>query len=344
MRLKYHQQKRLTGRMSLLASTLGLLVFFGGAQAASAVPPEATNATPGPYFGKAEGCPGEIVTLTTVPAHKFNIGGGGYQKNNVKWVDKGIREQFGPAGGGVPFETVNARDAENPVPAGGLFLPPATVAVTHAVIPFFFQVWEGLSGLHHLDGSGNVTFGTAGGGVSVAFIYKNLYSCFGGMQGPPGPTGPTGPTGTTGTTGTNGTTGPAGPEGIAGPGGVAQFGSSTPVTSGNCIGNIGNFGSEAACPTSAEGDFTYTDGPVPANFGRVGFLQAETGTAGTTAEVHVIDETPLGGQTVVLSCTVVSATTCKNSTSSVVVAAGHYLMVRIDTTSLPGTWRVTFRY
>jgi hypothetical protein len=60
--------------------------------------------------------------------------------------------------------------------------------------------------------------------------------------------------------------------------------------------------------------------------------------------VNVIDETPAGAQTAVMTCAVPGgAKTCSN-TGTVAVAAGHYLMVRIDTTSAATTWRVSFRY
>ena len=49
-------RRRLTGRISLLASTLGLLVFFGSAQAASAW--KLTSVSPN------SGCPGTEVKLT----------------------------------------------------------------------------------------------------------------------------------------------------------------------------------------------------------------------------------------------------------------------------------------
>jgi hypothetical protein len=170
MRVKHHQQRRLTGRVSVLAAALGLLVFFGSAQAASAAPPGARNVTPGsPSFGNPEGCPGDIVELTTaVPVHRFSPGS---QTNAVHWNDPGIDQQFGPPGGAL-FDTVNTHDDAH-------FVVGAAREVTQAVIPLFFQLWEGPEGTHLASSAGTVTFGSGGGGLTFSFTYKNLYSCFG---------------------------------------------------------------------------------------------------------------------------------------------------------------------
>jgi hypothetical protein len=124
------------------------------------------------------------------------------------------------------------------------------------------------------------------------------------------------------------------------------FGSPNKVTTGQCLGNSGHFG-QGSCPSSAGRDFDFTEGPVPAAGGSVSNLQAEAGAApaaGKNATVNLIDETPSGAQTVAMTCTVSGgATTCSN-TGTVAVTAGHYLMVRIDTTSLATTWRVGVRY
>jgi hypothetical protein len=119
------------------------------------------------------------------------------------------------------------------------------------------------------------------------------------------------------------------------------------VGTGRCIGNQANFNQQNNCPTAPIKDFQFTEGPVPAAGGLVSNLQAEAAAAvpmGKSTTVNVLDETPAGAQTVVLSCPVaVGARTCANP-GTVTVAAGHYLMVRIDTTA-PGTgWRVAFRF
>ena len=91
----------------------------------------------------------------------------------------------------------------------------------------------------------------------------------------------------------------------------------------------------------------FTEGPVPAAGGSISNLQAETGVAvstGKNATVNVIDETPTGAQTVLMTCMVSEGKrTCAN-TGETSIAAGHYLMVRIDSTSSATTWRVSFRY
>ena len=94
-------------------------------------------------------------------------------------------------------------------------------------------------------------------------------------------------------------------------------------------------------------DFTFTEGPVPSTGGTVSSLQAVARDAVArqqSSTVSVLDETPAGGQSVLLSCTVSArATTCSNS-GPASIAAGHYLMVRISTTSAPTSWRVSFRF
>jgi hypothetical protein len=165
-----------------------------------------------------------------------------------------------------------------------------------------------------------------------------------GATGPIGATGPTGPTGPEGKEGAKGTTGPTGSNTLGGA--VALFGSANKVASGQCIGASARFG-QGSCPSSAGDDFMFTEGPVPAAGGSISNLQAETGVAvssGKNATVNVIDETPTGAQTVVMTCVVSEGKrTCAN-TGATSIAAGDYLMVRIDSTSSAAAWRVSFRY
>jgi hypothetical protein len=115
-----------------------------------------------------------------------------------------------------------------------------------------------------------------------------------------------------------------------------------------CLGNIAN-PVPGNCPNSAGHDFRFTEGPVSAAGGSISNLWAETGTAvpaGSSSNVKVIDENQAGIQTMVFECTAPigpGSTTCSN-TGSVPIAAGHYLMVRIETTAPPTSWRVNFRY
>ena len=90
-----------------------------------------------------------------------------------------------------------------------------------------------------------------------------------GADGATGPTGPEGKAGPTGPTGSNTLGGP-----------VALFGNEHNTTSGDCLSNSGNFGHASApmCPTTAGGDFIFTEGgPVPAAGGSISNLQAEAG-------------------------------------------------------------------
>jgi hypothetical protein len=115
-----------------------------------------------------------------------------------------------------------------------------------------------------------------------------------------------------------------------------------------CLGNIANLLHAASnCPKSAGHDFTFTEGPVTAAGSAISNLWAETGTAvppKKNSTVNVIDETPTGGQAVVMSCTVPARATSCSNTGSAPIAATHYLMVRINTNAAATTWRVSFRY
>jgi len=101
------------------------------------------------------------------------------------------------------------------------------------------------------------------------------------------------------------------------------------------------------CPKTAGRDFQFTEGPVSAAGGSISNLWAEAGTtvpSKKSSTVSVIDETPAGVQTVVMTCTVPAGTRTCSNTHTVPIEAAHYLMVRIDTTAPPTSWRVSFRY
>jgi hypothetical protein len=131
-------------------------------------------------------------------------------------------------------------------------------------------------------------------------------------------------------------TGPTGPNTLGGH--EAIFGSSDNVYGGQCLGNVANMHDGGKCPKTAGRDFKFTEGPLSAAGGSISNLWAEAGTTVPSKEsstVNVIDETPAGVRTVVMTCTVpAGARTCSN-TSAVPIEAGHYLMVRIDTTAPP---------
>ncbi|HXW58918.1 MAG TPA: hypothetical protein VEJ23_05510 [Solirubrobacteraceae bacterium] len=161
-------------------------------------------------------------------------------------------------------------------------------------------------------------------------------------------TGATGATGIAGATGSKGSTGPTGPAGSDPIGGhEAIFGSERLVLSGECLGNVANMSYASVCPNTAGRDFLFTEGPVSAGGGLISDLQAEAATAPlakTSSAVNVIDETPSGQQTVVMTCTVAAGATSCSNIGTVSIAAGHYVMVQVNTTAFPTTWRVSFRY
>src|SRR5262249_36611909 len=59
-----------------------------------------------------------------------------------------------------------------------------------------------------------------------------------------------------------------GETGSTGGGAAAVFGSQGNVVTGHCIGNSSHF-EESKCPTTAGGDFRFTEGPVPAVGGSI---------------------------------------------------------------------------
>src|SRR5439155_1615012 len=172
--------RRLARRLSLLvgAASIGMVVSLSAAQAAAAT--TVTNVVP------KEACPGEEVTFV---GSGMKTGAG--QRANVMWNDSvGIQEQFGKLHEADLTEHQNLKALETSVSTA-----------TKAVVPLFFQLWEGPTGVHK-SGKGFVQF--EGVGTKFEFIFKNLYDCFGaggggGGTGPTGPTGPSeGPTGPTG--------------------------------------------------------------------------------------------------------------------------------------------------
>jgi hypothetical protein len=174
-----------------------------------------------------------------------------------------------------------------------------------------------------------------------------------GTQGPTGPEGKEGKQGEPGATGPEGKEGKTGATGAAGPntlgGAVARFASKDNVDNGECLGVRDNFGHNHCPPRSTTREFEkWAEGPVPAAGGSVSNLWAEASTpvpAGKSTTVDVIDTTaPSGTPSVVLKCEVTTGnTTCENTTAAP-IAQGHYMLVRINTTAPPATWRVTFRY
>jgi hypothetical protein len=176
-----------------------VLVFFGGAQAASAhhsqPPPE-----PNPVLEEVSpgsGCPEVKITLTG--------------------------KKFGPSGTGKAWFSNGAA-----VPFG--FSEPASISSESSAtstVPIFLTELNNENGVVYLE--------TTKGKLSNAIPFKltNLNSCFKGLTGPSGATGPAGATGaegSTGATGPAGATGAEGSTGATGPAGATGAEGSTGAT------------------------------------------------------------------------------------------------------------------
>jgi len=204
----------------------GLLVFFSGAQAASAhhsqPPPE-----PNPVLEQVNpgsGCPEAKITLSG--------------------------KNFGPTGTGKAWFSDGSA-----VPFG--FSEPAMISSETSattMVPIFLVEMNNENGVVYLEATK--------GKVSNAIPFKltNLNSCFKGLTGPSGATGPTGAAGATGPTGSQGVTGPAGATGA--PGSTGEPGPTGPAGSQGSQGAAGAAGATgAAGPTGEPG----STGPVGAS-------------------------------------------------------------------------------
>jgi hypothetical protein len=144
----------------------------------------------------------------------------------------------------------------------------------------------------------------------------------------------------------------AGEKGSAGGAAIATFASFTDVPSGNCLNytEVGGPGT-ASCPgkTSGFSAARLLAGPTPASGATVSKLYADSNASVSgfdTVFVAVIDNTT--GATL-LWCAVTSLTksSCSNTGSSVPVAAGDNIEVKLTATGASGNnkqWRVRFRY
>jgi hypothetical protein len=202
--------RRTVRRPSLLASTLGLLVFFGSAQVASAW--HLTSVSP------TSGCPGTEIALTGTAFSGSS--------SSVQWND--------PAGlfyaeVGTTAKVTSSTKATAVVP---IFLSTeshtGTVSIDRSnTVPL---TYTGLANcLKGATGATGPTGATGAQGVTGATGAQGATGPAGatGGQGPTGPEGPagatggqgvggaTGPTGPTGETGSTGPTGPGGPEFVA---------------------------------------------------------------------------------------------------------------------------------
>jgi len=207
----------------------GLLVFFSGAQAASAhhsqPPPE-----PNPVLEQVNpgsGCPEAKITLSG--------------------------KNFGPTGTGKAWFSDGSA-----VPFG--FSEPAMISSETSattMVPIFLVEMNNENGVVYLE--------TTKGKVSNAIPFKltNLNSCFKGLTGPSGATGPTGAAGATGPTGSQGVTGPAGATGA--PGSTGEPGPTGPAGSQGSQGAAGAAGATgAAGPTGEPGPTGPSGSPAEA--------------------------------------------------------------------------------
>lgn len=171
------------GRVSL-AGTLGLLMFFGGAEMASAhQQPEEPNPVL-EHVTPASGCPEAKITLT-----------------GQKFGPTGTGKAWFADGGAVPFG----------------FSEPATITgetSATSTVPIFLAEINNENGAVYLES----TKGKLSNGIP--FKLTNLNTCFKGGVGAAGPTGPAGATGATGATGPRGVTGATGATGATGPRGA----------------------------------------------------------------------------------------------------------------------------
>lgn len=169
------------GRNSLVGTSVGLLVLFGGAPVASA---HSQQQEPNPvleHVTPGSGCPEAKLTLT---GKKFGPSG-----TSKAWFSNG---------GAVPFA----------------FSEPATVnseTSATSMVPLFLAETNNENGTVYLE--------SARGKLSnaIPFKFTSLDSCFKGGSGATGPTGPAGATGTTGSTGAAGPQGVTGATGVTGP-------------------------------------------------------------------------------------------------------------------------------
>jgi hypothetical protein len=194
--------RRTVRRPSLLASTLGLLVFFGSAQVASAW--HLTSVSP------TSGCPGTEIALTGTAFSGSS--------SSVQWND--------PAGlfyaeVGTTAKVTSSTKATAVVP---IFLSTESHTGTLSIdrsntVPF---TYTGLANcLKGATGATGPTGATGAQGVTGATGAQGATGPAGatGGQGPTGPEGPAGATGGQGVGGATGPTGPTGETGSTGPGG-----------------------------------------------------------------------------------------------------------------------------
>jgi len=258
--LKASQGARVAGRLSLLAGMLGLLVFLGSAEAASAW--HLTSVSP------TSGCPGTEVTFT---GSSFSG-----KTATAEWYD--------------PSSLISTFQSSTATVSSG------TRAT--AEVPFFLQLSGNGLGLAAIDHSNAVPFtytalltclkgapGATGATGATGNEGKEGAKGATGAQGVTGATGPTGATGATGNSGNAGATGAAGATGSSGSVGATGPAGATGATGASGpAGATGSGGSEGATGATGETGVTGATGPAGA-----------TGATGATGPTPEVDSEVMGG-------------------------------------------------
>ena len=226
-------KRRFLGRMSLIASAVGLLVFLGSAQAASAS--HLTSVSP------TTGCPNTTIKFTGT---SFNG-----KETLAEWTDP---EAFLFTSATTKAKVLSSTSAEALAPLFLALRPGVgTVAIDHSntvvfTIPAFTECFGkgsgGATGPTGATGAAGATGVTGATGPAGASGTNGATGATGsGATGSAGATGATG-AGTAGATGATGATGPAGALGT--PGATGTAGATGPT--GGARGRVGNGFSSSA--------------------------------------------------------------------------------------------------
>jgi collagen type VII alpha len=251
---------RVAGRLSVFASMLGMLAFFGNAEAASAW--HLTSVSP------TSGCPGAEVTFT---GSAFSG-----KTTTAEWYD--------------PSSLISTLQSSTATVISG------TKAT--AEVPVFLQLSGSGLGLAAIDHSNAVPFtytafltcakGAPGATGATGATGKEGPEGAKGATGAQGVTGATGPTGATGATGNNGNAGASGAAGATGSSGsvgaTGPAGATGATGASGPAGAAGSSGSEGATGATGETGVTGATGPAGA-----------TGATGATGPTPEVDSEVMGG-------------------------------------------------
>ncbi len=314
-------RRALTGRSGVLASILGLLVFLGTAQAASAW--HLTSVYP------TTGCPGTTITFTGT-----NFGSVG-TKTHAEWNEPAAL--FFTSTTTPAVTTVTNTMATAPAP---LFLSLAagsgTVSIDHSnTVPFTFpSIASCFTGPTGPTGPQGPAGPTGPQGVAGATGPQGPQGVAGatGPQGPQGPagsngaTGPEGPTGPQGPAGSNGATGPEGPTGPAGPEGGAGVLSGRINGLAGTKGELVQYGAPSGISTAALHEEEVTTLSPDANLVATDLSVKLTKAPGTGTS-RIFDVVVNGSPSPVLGCIIAVTQTGCSSPNTESVPAGSTLSI-----------------